>query len=56
MAHLQEMLMVSHVEGTETILAFKVTGDIIASRRIGINNDVSTFALDVTGNGRIRMV
>lgn len=43
-----------HVEGTETILAFKVTGDIIASRRIGINNDNPTFALDVTGNGRIR--
>ena len=43
-----------HVEGTETILAFKVTGDIIASRRIGINNNNPTFALDVTGNGRIR--
>ena len=43
-----------YVEGTETILAFKVTGDIIASRRIGINNDNPTFALDVTGNGRIR--
>ena len=43
-----------HVEGTETALAFKVTGDIIASRRIGINNDNPTFALDVTGNGRIR--
>ena len=43
-----------HVEGTETVLAFKVTGDIIASRRIGINNNNPTFALDVTGNGRIR--
>ena len=43
-----------HVEGTETLLAFKVNGDIIASRRIGINNDNPTFALDVTGNGRIR--
>ena len=42
-----------YIEGTEATLAFKVTGDIIASRRIGINNDNPTFALDVTGNGRI---
>lgn len=41
------------VEGTETLLAFKVTGDIIASRRIGINIDNPLFALDVVGNARI---
>ena len=42
-----------HVQGTETLLAFKVYGDVLASRRIGINKDNPDRALDVSGAARI---
>jgi len=42
-----------HVQGTETLLAFKVYGDVIASRRIGINKNNPDRALDVSGAARI---
>jgi len=41
------------VEGTETTLAFKVTGDVIASRRLGVNVTNPDRALDVGGAARI---
>ena len=41
------------VEGTETTLAFKVTGDVIASRRVGVNVTNPDRALDVGGAARI---
>ena len=42
-----------HVQGTETLLAFKVYGDVIASRRIGIAKDNPDRPLDVSGAARI---
>jgi len=42
---------VFNVEGTETELAFKVTGDILASRNIGIGiNRQPTYTLEVNGS------
>jgi hypothetical protein len=40
------------VSGTETTLAFKVTGDVIATRRIGINVAAPGLALDVGGGAK----
>jgi hypothetical protein len=40
------------VSGTETTLAFQVTGDVIATRRIGINVTAPSLALDVGGGAK----
>jgi hypothetical protein len=40
------------VSGTETTLAFQVTGDVIATRRIGINVTAPGLALDVGGGAK----
>jgi hypothetical protein len=40
------------VSGTEATLAFQVTGDIIATRRIGINVTAPGLALDVGGGAK----
>ena len=41
------------VEGTESVLAFKVQGDIIASRRMGVNvNRAPDYTFEVDGTSR----
>ena len=42
-------------EGTETLLGFRVVGDIIASRRLGVNlTRIPNYTLEVNGNAQIQ--
>ena len=38
--------------GTEALTGFKVFGDIVAERRLGVNNNNPSYTLDVGGNAR----
>ena len=40
------------IYGSETLTGLKVYGDIVAERRLGVNNNSPSYTLDVAGNAR----